>query len=170
MARTMSTVIMLPISVVKTRFEAFGTHSYKSTFDALRTISKTEGIRGIFKGFFLCSQVGLFAGGVPSILRDAPFSGFYFLFYTQFQSKFHDMFTPNDMRPGTMVNLLSGGVAAIIATVMTHPQDMIKTRMQIARGSSATMMDVFRGIYKVVGVVLGVDCGRKKEFEGYIRD
>ena len=92
---------------------------------------------------------GLFAGGVPSILRDAPFSGFYFLFYSQLQNQFHSYFTPNDSRPGTIVNLMAGAVAATIATIATHPQDLVKTRMQIATTQNTTMMQVFGAIWKV---------------------
>ena len=36
-----------------------------------------------------------------------------------------------DVRPGTLINLTAGGIAATIATIVTHPQDLIKTRLQI---------------------------------------
>jgi len=117
-ARTLATVAVLPVTVVKTRFEGFGTNVYKNTFHALKTIYLQEGTRGLFSGL------------VPSVLRDAPFSGIYYLFYTQTQGILRTYFKNRDI-PGSIINSISGFSAAIVATLVTHPQDVIKTRLQI---------------------------------------
>uniref|UniRef100_A0A8C4RA71 Solute carrier family 25 member 38b n=1 Tax=Eptatretus burgeri TaxID=7764 RepID=A0A8C4RA71_EPTBU len=72
-ARSIAGLCMLPITVVKTRYES-GRFSYSSVIGALRVIQHTEGIRGLFGGL------------TATLLRDAPFSGIYLMFYTQ--SKF----------------------------------------------------------------------------------
>lgn len=66
----MSGVVLIPITVVKTRFES-GVYGYNSLGSALKEIYRTEGLRGMTCGL------------VPTLFRDAPFSGLYFMFYTQ---------------------------------------------------------------------------------------
>lgn len=44
---------------------------YKNAFQALGTIARTEGPKGLFRGL------------VPTVLATAPFSAFYYLFYTR---------------------------------------------------------------------------------------
>jgi len=120
-ARTLATVAMLPVTVVKTRFEGFGTNIYKNTFHALKTIYTQEGVRGLFNGL------------VPSVLRDAPFAGIYYLFYTQSQVSLTNSLKRNNeiLLPAPVINFISGAFAATVATFLTHPPDLIKTRLQI---------------------------------------
>ena len=69
-ARTIAGAVMIPITVLKTRFES-DRYSYQKMSVALREIYLTEGFRGLSCGL------------VPTLIRDAPFSGIYFMFYTQ---------------------------------------------------------------------------------------
>lgn len=68
-ARCMSGAALIPITVVKTRFES-GVYGYSSLTSALREIYRNEGVRGMTCGL------------VPTLFRDAPFSGLYLMFYT----------------------------------------------------------------------------------------
>lgn len=54
-ARAISGILLNPVSVVKARYES-NLYPYKSTWDALATITRTEGIRGaVFRfSFFVC--------------------------------------------------------------------------------------------------------------------
>uniref|UniRef100_A0A669C0L4 Solute carrier family 25 member 38 n=1 Tax=Oreochromis niloticus TaxID=8128 RepID=A0A669C0L4_ORENI len=69
-ARAVAGVSMLPFTVIKTRFES-GFYSYASVPGALRSMYETEGIRALFSGL------------TATLLRDAPFSGIYVMFYSQ---------------------------------------------------------------------------------------
>ena len=69
-ARCISASVMNPVSVVKTRFES-AANPYRGVGHALTSICRLEGARGLTCGL------------APTIFRDAPYSGFYFMFYTQ---------------------------------------------------------------------------------------
>mmetsp|Transcript_9307 Transcript_9307/g.28029 ORF Transcript_9307/g.28029 Transcript_9307/m.28029 type:complete len:249 (-) Transcript_9307:490-1236(-) len=69
-ARSFSALLLNPLTVVKTRFEAFElAGKYRGVFHALVTISRKEGLSG------------LFAGLLPTIVRDAPYSALYLFIY-----------------------------------------------------------------------------------------
>lgn len=69
-ARTIAATAMSPISVVKTRAEFGLRGAFPSTWQAVRNIARVEG------------AASLYAGLIPTIARDAPFSGIYFMFYS----------------------------------------------------------------------------------------
>lgn len=52
------------------RYES-GVYGYSGVGSALKEIYRTEGLRGMTCGL------------IPTLFRDAPFSGLYFMFYTQ---------------------------------------------------------------------------------------
>ena len=69
-ARCVAGCAMIPITVLKTRFES-GQYNYTKMSSALLDIYVREGFRG------LC------CGLTPTLVRDAPYSGLYLMFYTQ---------------------------------------------------------------------------------------
>lgn len=116
-SRTVAVVCMLPITVVKTRYES-GRFGYESVHGALRNIYRSEGVRGLFSGF------------IATLLRDAPFSGIYLMFYTQTKK-----LTPYDQLDPVLtplVNFGCGTIAGILASLATQPADVIKTHMQVS--------------------------------------
>ncbi|KAB1263989.1 Mitochondrial glycine transporter [Camelus dromedarius] len=117
-SRSVAGVCMSPITVVKTRFES-GRYGYESIYAALRSIYLSEGYRGLFSGL------------TATLLRDAPFSGIYLMFYNQTKNivlredQLGAVFVP-------VVNFSCGVLAGILASLVTQPADVIKTHMQLS--------------------------------------
>ena len=120
-ARTLAGSIMIPFTVIKTRFES-RQFNYRSVVAALRAILAAEGLRGLSLGL------------VPTLARDVPFSGLYLMFYEHLKT-----LTPREMKeqqPST-VHFMSGMMAGVLASLVTQPADVIKTQLQLnntARG------------------------------------
>uniref|UniRef100_A0A061R7A1 Solute carrier family 25 member 38 n=1 Tax=Tetraselmis sp. GSL018 TaxID=582737 RepID=A0A061R7A1_9CHLO len=73
-ARALSAAALCPVTLVKTRLEyGRGEQMYRGPVMAVRQIYTAEGARGLFRGLG------------PTILTNAPFSGLYYMFYTQLQ-------------------------------------------------------------------------------------
>ncbi|CAG9584818.1 unnamed protein product [Danaus chrysippus] len=116
-ARTMSGVALIPMTVIKTRYES-GVYKYSGLRSALKSIYKAEGIRGLSCGLG------------PTLARDAPFSGLYLMFYTQTKQAMPKewMSTP---AAASMIHFSCGIVAGIAASLATNPADVLKTKMQL---------------------------------------
>lgn len=164
-ARASAGFIMMPITVIKVRYES-SFYSYKSIWGAGDAILKKEGIRGFFSGF-----------GATAI-RDAPYAGLYVLFYEQSKRRLSRIreVTPlaeisnleSSMKRSTSlsINFLSGVLAAGFATAITNPFDVVKTRLQLMPGKYSNMITAGRRMIKEDGVRslfdgLGLRMGRK---------
>uniref|UniRef100_V9KVZ2 Mitochondrial glycine transporter n=1 Tax=Callorhinchus milii TaxID=7868 RepID=V9KVZ2_CALMI len=137
-ARAVAGVCLLPVTVVKTRYES-GRYCYDSVLGALRNIYKLEGARALFSGV------------TATLLRDAPFSGIYFMFYTQTKRAL-----PHDQCDPVMVPLLSFGcglAAGVMASLATQPADVIKTHMQLSPHTYPGIAHTVTFIYKNHGMV-----------------
>lgn len=135
-ARSLAATVMIPITVIKTRFES-GQFNYTRMSSALMQIYKHEGIRGLTCGL------------LPTIVRDAPYSGLYLMFYTQLKQNFvpkarNILGLSTEFEDGKKViqaatHFSCGMMAGFLASLVTHPADVVKTRMQI-------QPDVYRSI------------------------
>lgn len=105
---------------------------------ALTTIFRTEGARGLYVGL------------VPTISSNVPFSAIYYLLYTRLQKRAKR----NELMaslPTTAVNFSSSMVAAVGATLVTQPLDVVRTRMQLSLASPASTLAVLGSIVRTDG-------------------
>jgi len=164
-ARVVAASAVLPLTVVKTRLEYGAGHAlgkagkkaaaavaqadtaaaaaaagvrrapppvaYTSIVHALRHIYATEGVRGLFSGW-----------GV-TVLRDAPYSGLYLLGYARLKQHIAASEWGGAVSP-TLQHLIAGGTAALGATVVTHPFDVIRTRVQMVPTSTGSATHAFK--------------------------
>jgi solute carrier family 25 protein 38 len=123
-ARAAAGFALMPMTVVKVRFES-AAYGYTSMAAAGRAIYRHEGLRGFFSG----------AGATA--VRDAPYAGLYVLLYEQMKKRLSRL--ANSLASDTAiaggksagVNFVSGATAAGLATALTNPFDVIKTRLQL---------------------------------------
>lgn len=134
-ARAMSVALLAPISVLKTRLESHGVERGVpirglGEWKALAMLSRTEGAASLFSGL------------VPTLVRDAPFSGLYVAAYSALRAWAglgDAAATGGRARDGAAYDgwtrhvsvFLCGAGAAVFATTMTHPADVLKTRLQL---------------------------------------
>jgi len=143
-ARSIVGTVMLPIAVIKTRYES-GRFQYRTVPEALGDIWRGEGIRGLFSGWS------------ATIARDAPYSGLYFMFY----SKQKELLT--SARGGDSLsvsdNFMCGLGAGIMACLVTQPADVIKTQVQLNptryRGNLNCMVSILNGECGAAGLLRG---------------
>ena len=101
-----------------------GQYTYGGTLDALHSVLRAEGMRG------------LTAGLLPTLLRDVPFSGLYLMFYERLKRA---VLSSGSSAPqvvfisGGWVHFGCGLVAGVLASLVTQPADVVKTRLQLAQ-------------------------------------
>jgi hypothetical protein len=141
LAEAVTCIIYVPVDVVKERMQVQqrntdtinNTH-YKGSWDALKSIAKTEGFRGIYKGY------------AATLASFGPFSAIYFMFYEQFKAFARERrqikLTHNRMEDGDLpfLHLVSCSAGAgALASWLTSPLDMAKLRLQVQRGRLAAI-------------------------------
>uniref|UniRef100_A0AAZ3P9B3 Mitochondrial glycine transporter n=1 Tax=Oncorhynchus tshawytscha TaxID=74940 RepID=A0AAZ3P9B3_ONCTS len=135
-ARAVAGVCMLPVTVIKTRFES-GRYNYVSVLGALKSVCETEGPRALFSGL------------TATMLRDAPFSGIYVMFYSQAKRSLPPEVSSSPYAP--LGNFGCGVMAGVLASVVTQPADVVKTHIQVSPAHWTTK-DAIRYIYTEHGL------------------
>lgn len=136
--RSFNCLLFSPLSVVKTRFES-GSTKRRGVWTALSTIYRNEGV------------TKLYAGLVPTIVRDFPHSGLNVMFYWEIKSRM----------PGHHVLLdssIAGCLAAFLSCLITHPFDVVKTKMQNSPTRNPTLRYTTRKLWnrkRVISFYLG---------------
>lgn len=137
-ARSVAVVTMLPFTVIKTRYES-GAFQYKNMYRGLLSIYSKEGLRAMFSGLS------------ATLLRDVPFSGLYFMFYTQLKEIRNVANTvPDSGLP--MFHFTCGITAGMMASMITQPADVVKTHMQLYPQKYKKLRQAIVFVYKSDGV------------------
>ncbi|KAF8912721.1 mitochondrial carrier domain-containing protein [Gymnopilus junonius] len=117
-ARSAITTIASPLELLRTNLQSTppspnNPHTLRSVLGSFRTLVKQNGFTSLWRGLG------------PTLLRDVPFSGFYWASYETWKSKF----AARGLE-GTWVAFISGAVSGTSAALLTSPFDVVKTRRQ----------------------------------------
>ncbi|AQK63135.1 Folate transporter 1 chloroplastic [Zea mays] len=111
-----------PLDVVRTRFQVSGGRGwsevppYRNTAHAVYTITRSEGLRGLYAGFY------------PAVLGSTVSWGLYFFFYNRAKQRY--LQRKNDqLHP--VHHLISAAEAGALVSLFTNPIWLVKTRLQL---------------------------------------
>jgi hypothetical protein len=123
-ARTIQTTLANPLIVIKTRLEVLGFSEYNGMYDAVGKIYKNEGLGGFFTGLKI------------SLLRDVPFSGIFFPIYEMCKKVYSLFLNVNSnyiqerrLYYNALISIMASISANFLSCVITHPLDIIRTRV-----------------------------------------
>ncbi|KAL5508576.1 hypothetical protein ACEPAH_6195 [Sanghuangporus vaninii] len=118
-ARVAVGFILNPLSVIKARFESDIYRSQYNSFPRAVAMIFRAGPKELFKGF------------VPSAMRDAPYAGIFVATYESIKRYTSNLSESSSVLSSTAVHTVSAGSAGALATLATHPFDVIKTKVQV---------------------------------------
>lgn len=163
-AEVVACVLFVPLDVIKERMQVQGimptvsnaaakaipkTEYYVSAIDAIKKISKQEGIYGFYKGYG------------ASIISFGPFSAIYFAIYEGMKKKVASYDGGKRVKDLKFRdNLFCSSIAGAVAAWITNPLDLVKLRLQLRRAnkdkiSNEALDSTFgqiRHIYKTEGI------------------
>ncbi|CRK94947.1 CLUMA_CG008435, isoform A [Clunio marinus] len=114
-ARCFAVTVVNPLELIRTKMQS-EKMSYTEVGQAFRQMIGQYGMKGLFKGL------------LPTIMRDAPFSAFYWTSYEGYKRYM------GILQPEVYQAFIGGALAGCIAATVTCPFDVIKTHQQIEFG------------------------------------
>ncbi|KAK6342901.1 mitochondrial thiamine pyrophosphate transporter [Orbilia javanica] len=121
---------------------------YNGIYGTMKTIVKEEGVTALWKG------------NIPAELLYLTYGAAQFFIYAQIQTLLSTSPITSHL-PTTVINTCSGGIAGGLATSVTYPLDLLRTRFAASKGSSgggdkrgvySSIRGAIAGIYKDEGI------------------
>ncbi|KAK8511515.1 hypothetical protein V6N12_038118 [Hibiscus sabdariffa] len=133
---------MYPLDIVRTRFQVNDGRvtnfpTYKNTAHAIFTITRLEGLRGLYAGF------------LPAVLGSTVSWGLYFFFYGRAKERYSRN-REEKLSPG--LHLASAAEAGALVSLCTNPIWLIKTRLQLQ--NTLNQNRPYAGIYDALRTIL----------------
>jgi len=142
--KAITTFIINPITVVKTRFEVVGVNEYTSIRHAVESIYQKEGMKGFYKGI------------LTTLMRDVPFSGIQYSSYKFCLDIYKNYLNPshNPFDSPLLISFI-GAISGVYAVMLTYPFDNLRVRLQCYDMSNLQikgLFDLIRQIYREEGI------------------
>ena len=120
-ARTVAVTAVCPIELLRTKLQSRQGYSYRELVNVIRTAVRQNGVLSLWRGLS------------PMLLRDVPFSIFYWVGYELIKL---EILSASDRRYTPLVPFIAGSIAGTVAAILTNPLDVAKTHMQVELGES----------------------------------
>ncbi|XP_034553271.1 solute carrier family 25 member 40 [Notolabrus celidotus] len=118
-ARVGSATVISPLELIRTKMQS-QKQSYRELTACIRSAVETEGWLSLWRGLG------------PTLLRDVPFSAMYWYNYEQSKRWLCERY--NTREATFTITFLSGALSGSIASIITLPFDVVKTRRQVELG------------------------------------
>ncbi|KAL4388551.1 hypothetical protein GQ457_09G009890 [Hibiscus cannabinus] len=133
---------MYPLDIVRTRFQVNDGRvtnfpTYKNTAHAIFTISRLEGLKGLYAGF------------LPAVLGSTVSWGLYFFFYGRAKERYSKN---REEKLSSGLHLASAAEAGALVSLCTNPIWLIKTRLQLQNPLNQNRR--YTGIYDALRTIL----------------
>ncbi|KAK8619131.1 hypothetical protein V6N13_133098 [Hibiscus sabdariffa] len=133
---------MYPLDIVRTRFQVndgrvINFPTYKNTAHAIFTITRLEGLRGLYAGF------------LPAVLGSTVSWGLYFFFYGRAKERYSKN---REEKLSSGLHLASAAEAGALVSLCTNPIWLIKTRLQLQNPLNQNRP--YAGIYDALRTIL----------------
>ncbi|KAJ8004970.1 hypothetical protein DPEC_G00141800 [Dallia pectoralis] len=116
LARVGSVTVISPLELIRTKLQA-QRQSYRELSEVIRSAVQTDGWRSLWRGLG------------ATLLRDVPFSAMYW--YNYEKGKVWLCKHYHTREPTFAITFVSGAVSGSIASIVTLPFDVVKTRKQV---------------------------------------
>ncbi|XP_074538686.1 mitochondrial glutathione transporter SLC25A40 [Halichoeres trimaculatus] len=118
-ARVGSATVISPLELIRTKLQS-QKQSYRELTACIRSAVETEGWLSLWRGL------------APTLYRDVPFSAMYWYNYEKSKSWLCEHY--NTREATFTITFLSGALSGSIASIITLPFDVVKTRRQVELG------------------------------------
>ncbi|XP_050228339.1 folate transporter 1, chloroplastic isoform X2 [Mercurialis annua] len=144
-----------PLDVVRTRFQVndgrvSNFHTYKNTGQAIFSIARFEGLKGLYAGF------------LPSVLGSTISWGLYFFFYGRAKQRY-SKHREEMLSPG--LHLASAAEAGALVCLCTNPIWLVKTRMQLQ--TPLHQIQPYSGLYDALKTIMRQE-GWRALYKGFV--
>ncbi|XP_032806874.1 mitochondrial glutathione transporter SLC25A40 [Petromyzon marinus] len=130
-ARLGAVTVISPLELIRTKMQSRQL-TYKELSECVRHSLAQDGWRSLWRGWG------------PTVFRDVPFSGLYWLNYELIK---HGLMGSAGVNQATfLIHFTSGAVSGTFAGIATLPFDVVKTRRQIELGEMEITKGAFRDI------------------------
>eukprot|EP01018_Ginkgo_biloba_P004963 Gb_37582 [translate_table: standard] len=116
-ATVASDAVLTPMDVVKQRLQLRST-PYGGVIDCIRRILREEGLRAFYASYR------------TTVLMNAPFTAMHFATYEAMKKVLIGFFPDNVSEENLFIHITAGGAAGALASAVTTPFDVVKTRLQ----------------------------------------
>ena len=159
-----STSVLYPLELIKTRMQVFQKEAgYSTTFQSLRSVLKSEGTSGLYRGM------------TPALVASSGSWGGYFYFYELSKKRKLGLLNNGDanygdesvknQKLGVTDHLLSGIEAGVMLVFIFNPIFLVKTRLAL-QGADPNKAK-YRGMYDALSTIVREE-GVKGLYQGLV--
>ncbi|MCO5564993.1 hypothetical protein L7F22_018663 [Adiantum nelumboides] len=139
-----SDAVFTPMDVVKQRLQLPG-KSYKGVVDCIQSIMRSEGLKAFYASYR------------TTVVMNAPYTATHFATYEAVKASLKEIWPERSNEENLFMHLTAGGAAGALASIITTPLDVVKTRLQCQgvngaeRYGTSSIWEVIRTITKNEG-------------------